>query len=125
MPPLLPVALWRWWWCHRGSECGSWWCRPVGDGEGQGEGGGVKRPCCLRLSAFLNQRRPEYQQQQQQHRFSQETGNRGIQDGSGSCGCLWALYSHMRPLGLKVLHAGQDLLLVTSQGHPHLSQFTK
>lgn len=85
---------------------------------GKGEGEGVKRPCSLRLSAFLNR---EYQQQR---RFSRETG-----DGGHPCWlwqlCLWVLYSHMRPLGLKVLHAGQNLLLVTGQGHTHLRQFTR
>lgn len=80
-----------------------------GTGEGKGEGEGVKRPCCLRLSAFLNQRRSDWQQQR---RFSRETG-----DGGHPCWfwqlCLWVLYSHMRPLRLKILHAGKDLLLVT------------
>lgn len=77
-------------------------------------GGGVQRPRCLRLSASLNQH---------QRRFSGETGDGGVHVGSGNC--VSGLYSHMGPLGLKVLHAGQNLLLVTGQGHAHLSQFTR
>lgn len=96
-----------------GSERGSWWC-PSRTGEGKGDGEGVERPRCLRLSASLNQ---------QQRRFSRESGDGGIHVGSGSC--VYGLYSHMGPLGLKVLHAGQDLLLVAGQGHTHLSQFTR
>lgn len=38
---------------------------------------------------------------------------------------MWKLlYLDMCPLGLQALHAGQNLLLVTSQSHTHLSQFT-
>lgn len=88
---------------------------PVQGGGGEkGDLEGAERPPCLRLSASLNQ---------QQRRFSGETGDGGIHVGSGNC--VYGLYSHMAPLGLKVLHAGQDLLLVTGQGHAHLSQFAR
>lgn len=38
---------------------------------------------------------------------------------------LKVLYLDVRPLGLQALHTGQNLLLVASQGHSHLSQFTR
>lgn len=41
------------------------------------------------------------------------------------CVTLWkVLYLDMCPLGLQALHAGQNLLLVSSQSNTHLSQFT-
>lgn len=85
---------------------------PGGRGRVKGDGEGVAPP--RRLSASLNQ---------QLRRFSRETGDGGIHVGSG--GCVDGLYSHVGPLGLKVLHAGQNLLLVTGQGHTHLSQFAR
>lgn len=41
------------------------------------------------------------------------------------CVFMWKLlYLDVRPLGLQVLRAGQNLLLVAGQIHTHLSQFT-
>lgn len=50
-----------------------------------------------------------------------EGGGASVVARAAVCG----LYSHMGPLGLKVLHAGQNLLLVAGQGHAHLSQLTR
>lgn len=41
------------------------------------------------------------------------------------CVFIWKLlYLDMCPLGLQALHAGQNLLLMASQSHTHLNQFT-
>lgn len=41
------------------------------------------------------------------------------------CVFIWKLlYLDMCPLGLQALHAGQNRLLMASQSHTHLNQFT-
>lgn len=107
---------------------GLWVPKPMEDGKnGEAARGWRRRASMLSLSRCIS--KPVKARAQSIHHDSYSVGKlqyRSLRFQLCLTVCFWGklLYLDVRPLGLQVLHARQNLLLVPGKSHTHLSQFT-